>query len=223
MSRPKGSKNKNTDPTKSIIQKINARIKAIEKRFEFNDTQKKQFRDRLKDIVPDSSYLTTTTTIASGKNKGSIRLGGLLKVYKNYSEEELQVLINKMPTTAKKMEKGAQKILEAEEDKDFIGPQLPIAKRIVSEIQARLEYEEKIKDANLNPFESKPDDWKDITNALDKKRPEILEIDPNLVDRIEELTDALEDINRGSSYTKALNWINAVDTLRSDLERVKIL
>ena len=222
MSRPKGSKNKNTNTTKSIIQKINARIKSIEKRFEFNDTQKKQFRDRLKDIVPDSSFLTKTTTVASGKNKGSIKLGGLLKTTKTYSQEELQVLLNKMPTTAKQMEKGAQKILEAE-DKDFIGPQLPMAKRIVTEIQARLEYEERIKDANLNPFESKPEDWKDVTNALDKKRPEILSIDPKLVDRIEELSDALEEINKGSSYTKALNWMNAVDTLRNDLKGAKIL
>ena len=222
MSRPKGSKNKNTNSARSVIQKINARIKSIEKRFEFDDTQKKQFRDRLKDIVPDSSFLTKTTTVASGKNKGSIKLGGLLKVNKVYDEEQLQVLINKMPTTAKQMEKGAQKILE-NEDKDFIGPQLPMSKRIVTEIKARLEYEERIKDANLNPFESKPEDWKDVTNALDKKRPEILSIDPKLVDRIEELSDALEEINKGSSYTKALNWMNAVDTLRNDLKGATIL
>lgn len=198
MSRPKGSKNKSTDIVKNTIQKINARIKAIEKRFEFDDKLTKEFRNRLKDIVPDSTYIAKS---------------GLLKVGKQYDEEQLQVLINKMPTTAKKMEKGAQKILEAE-DKDFIGPQLPMSKRIVTEIQARLEYEEKIAEANLNPFESKPEDWKDVTNALDKKRPEILAIDRTLVDRIEDLTDALEDINRGSSYTRALNWMEEADRLR---------
>lgn len=207
MSRPKGSKNKSSNTIKNVIQKVNARIKAIEKRFEFDNALKASFRNRLKDIVPDSSYIAKS---------------GLLKVNKNYDTEQLQVLINKMPTTAKKMEKGAQKTLEAE-DKDFIGPQLPMSKRVVTEIQARLEYEEKIKDANLNPFESKPEDWKDVTDALDKKRPEILAIDPKLVDRIEDLSDALEEINRGSSYTKALGWMNAVEILRSDLERVKIL
>lgn len=209
MSRPKGSKNKRktTDIVKNTIQKVNARIKAIEKRFEFNDPLKKAFRNRLKDLVPDSSYIAKS---------------GLLKVGKKYDEEQLQVLINKMPTTAKKMEKGAQKTLEAE-DKDFIGPQLPMSKRIVTEVQARLEYEEKIAEANLNPFESKPEDWRDVTNALDKKRPEILEIDPKLVDRIEDLSDALEDINRGSSYTRALSWMNEADRLRNDLARVGIL
>lgn len=216
MSRTKGSKNKNVNETRNILQKINARIKAAEKKFITNtsldDATKKRYmstiRDRLKKIVPNSDYITDS---------------GLLKVGMKYSEEELQVLKNKMPPTVSKMMKGAQKVLE-NEDKDFIGPpKNPMSQRVITEIQARLEYESTIENSDLNPYESQPDDWKDLMNTLKTKRPDILAIDPNLVDRIENISDALEDIGKGSSYTKALEWVDEFNSIRSVLSSKGVL
>lgn len=177
---------------KRLIDKINHRIRAVEKAFDFDSDLKTTWRDQLRDLVPDTDMLTNSGLLSMSQEAISMM-----------DEMTIKVLEENLPNTVKELKAEAiESLTTAYENSDE--PVVIDKMLIKKEVQSKIMVTTEAKTAIQN--------WYDFSSAF-ATAPEFIN-DPEVVALDNELYAKGQ-----KSYAELYEWMQRAQMVMARITR----